>query len=122
MDPSLPSAFDPTDLAIMANRMEGIVREMENTVLRTARSSVVGLSKDFSCSIVSSDDELLFSAEGLPVHVFGSGLLSRAMRRIHPDFRQLFANTALGRKGLTPYTSSAGIVSGPPSEAAQNGR
>lgn len=82
------SPIDPVDLAVMASRLDGIVREMENTVLRTARSSVVGLSKDFSCSIVSAGDELLASAEGLPVHVYGSGLLTQAMRRFHPDFAE----------------------------------
>ena len=80
--------IDPVDLAVMSSRLDGVVREMENTVLRTARSSVVGLSKDFSCSIVSAGDELLASAEGLPVHVYGSGLLAQAMRRFHPDFAE----------------------------------
>jgi N-methylhydantoinase B len=80
--------LDPVDLAVMSSRVDGIVREMENTVLRTARSSVVGLSKDFSCSIVSADDELIASAEGLPVHVFGSGLLTSKMKEFHPDFRE----------------------------------
>jgi N-methylhydantoinase B len=79
--------FDPVDLAVLSNRLDGIVREMENTLLRTARSSVIGLARDFSCSIVTSDDELLASAEGLPVHVLGSGLLTRAMRRHHPKPR-----------------------------------
>ena len=79
--------FDPVDLAVLSNRLDGIVREMENTLLRTARSSVIGLARDFSCSIVTRDDELLASAEGLPVHVYGSGLLTRAMRRHHPDPR-----------------------------------
>jgi N-methylhydantoinase B len=79
--------FDPVDLAVLSNRLDGIVREMENTLLRTARSSVIGLARDFSCSIVTRDDQLLASAEGLPVHVFGSGLLTRSMRRHHPDPR-----------------------------------
>lgn len=74
------------DLAVFSNRLDGIVREMENTLLRTARSSVIGLARDFSCSIVTGD-ELLASAEGLPVHVYGSGLLTRSLRRHHPDPR-----------------------------------
>lgn len=86
--PAEPMGVDPVDLAVMSSRLDGVVREMENTVLRTARSSVVGLSKDFSCSIVSAGDELLSSAEGLPVHVYGSGLLARAMRRFHPEFAE----------------------------------
>ena len=81
------NTFDPVDLAVLSNRLDGIVRDMENTLLRTARSSVIGLARDFSCSIVTRDDELLASAEGLPVHVFGSGLLTRSMRRHHPEPR-----------------------------------
>ncbi|HIE62841.1 MAG TPA: hypothetical protein EYQ02_14830, partial [Microbacterium sp.] len=42
--------FDPVDLAVLSNRLDGIVREMENTLLRTARSSVIGMARDFSCS------------------------------------------------------------------------
>ena len=80
--------FDRVDLAVMANRFDGIVREMENTLLRTARSSVIGLCRDFSCSIVSTGDELVASAEGLPVHVYGSGLVSRVMRTLHPDLAE----------------------------------
>lgn len=81
------SGFDPVDLAVVSNRLDGIVREMENTLLRTARSSVIGLARDFSCSIVTRDHELLASAEGLPVHVYGSGLLTRSLARHHPDPR-----------------------------------
>jgi N-methylhydantoinase B len=77
--------IDPVDLAVMANRFDGIVREMENTLLRAARSSVIGLCRDFSCAIVSAADELIASAEGLPVHVYGAGLVARDMRELHPD-------------------------------------
>ncbi|MFO0690643.1 MAG: hydantoinase B/oxoprolinase family protein [Myxococcota bacterium] len=82
-----PGATSAVDLAVFSNRLDGIVREMENTLLRTARSSVIGLARDFSCSIVTADDELLASAEGLPVHVYGSGLLSASLRRHHPHPR-----------------------------------
>jgi len=83
---SAADSVDAIDLAVLSSRLDSIVREMESTVLRTARSSVVGLSKDFSCSILSSDDELLATAEGLPIHVYGSHLLARSMRRHHPEF------------------------------------
>jgi N-methylhydantoinase B len=75
---------DPIDLAVMSSRFDSIVREMQNTLLRVARSSVIALARDFSCSIVNRTDDLIFSAEGLPVHVYGSGLLTRSMRRHHP--------------------------------------
>ncbi|MEZ4331037.1 MAG: hydantoinase B/oxoprolinase family protein [Myxococcota bacterium] len=84
--PPSGEALRAVDLAVFSNRLDGIVREMENTLLRTARSSVIGLARDFSCSIVTGD-ALLASAEGLPVHVYGSGLLARSLRRHHPNPR-----------------------------------
>jgi N-methylhydantoinase B len=75
--------FDPFLTAILANRIDGIIREMTNTMLRAARSAVINSARDFSCSIVTADDRLLASAEGLPIHIFGSDLLTAAMQRFH---------------------------------------
>lgn len=79
--------LDPVSLAVLANRFDSIVREMTNTLLRTGRSTVMSVARDFSCAIVTADDQLLSSAEALPVHVFGSHLQTAAMRRLQPDFR-----------------------------------
>lgn len=78
-------AFDPVLLAVLANRFETIVREMTNTLFRTGRSSVLNMARDFSCSIVTADDQLLAAAEGLQVHVLGAGLQTAAMRELHGD-------------------------------------
>ncbi len=80
--------FDPVLLAIMANRIEAIVREMTNTVVLTACSSVIGMARDFSCSVLDSRHELFASAEGLPFHIFGCTIQGREMAKRHPDFRQ----------------------------------
>ncbi len=85
---SSQAGYDPTDLAVLSSRFEGIVREMQNTLLRVGRSSMMALARDFSCCIVDSHDRLAFSAEGLPVHVYGSGLLTRSMVRHHPDLAE----------------------------------
>lgn len=77
--------FDPFLTAIIANRIEGIIREMTNTMLRSARSTVINSARDFSCSIVTADNRLLASAEGLPIHIFGSDLLTSAMQAFHRD-------------------------------------
>jgi len=76
-------ALDPVLLSVMANRMDGIVREMTNTLLRAARSAVISSARDFSCCLVTGNDELLSSAEGLPVHVFGCHIQTANMRRYH---------------------------------------
>ncbi|MGI9658800.1 MAG: hydantoinase B/oxoprolinase family protein, partial [Gaiellaceae bacterium] len=80
--------IDPVQLAIMANRLDAILREMTETVVLTARSSVIGMARDFSCGINTSDDEVLALAAGLPMHIFGTHLQCKAMKREHPDFKE----------------------------------
>lgn len=82
------NTMDPALLAVLVNRFDAIVREMTNTLLRTGRSTVMSVARDFSCAIVTADDELLSSAEALPVHVFGTHLQTAAMRRMHPGFAE----------------------------------
>lgn len=77
--------FDPILMAVLANRLNAIVREMSNTLLRTARSAVLAVVRDFSCSIVTGDNRLLCPGEGLPVHIFGSSLQSQSMCDLHAD-------------------------------------
>ena len=80
--------LDQVQLAVMANRLDAILREMTETVLLTARSSVIGMARDFSCGIVSAADEVLAIAAGLPMHVFGGSLQSASLKRNHPEFRE----------------------------------
>jgi len=77
--------IDPMLLSIMANRVDGIVREMTSTLLRAARSAVIASARDMSCAIVTGDNELLATAEGLPVHIFGSHLQTVSMQQLHDD-------------------------------------
>jgi N-methylhydantoinase B len=80
--------LDPATLAVISNRFEAIVREMTNTMLRSARSAVISVARDFSCSIVSAEDELIGSAEGLATHIFGSSIQCAELRRLHPDLKE----------------------------------
>ncbi len=77
--------LDAALLAVIANRLDSVCREMTNTLLRSGRSAVLNMARDFSCSLVTGDNQMLASAEGLPVHVFGSQFLSEAMCNLHPD-------------------------------------
>jgi N-methylhydantoinase B len=83
-----PRELDPTLMAVLAHRFEAIVREMTNTLFRTGRSSIINMARDFSCSIITAEDELFAAAEGLQVHVLGAGLQTRSMRELHPDLRE----------------------------------
>jgi N-methylhydantoinase B len=85
---SATTATEPLLLAVLSNRLESVVREMTNTLLRAGRSAVLNTARDFSCSLITSDNELLASAEGLPVHVIGTELLAQAMTELHPEFEE----------------------------------
>jgi N-methylhydantoinase B len=80
--------FDPVLLSVLANAFDGIVREMTNGLLRSGRSSVLNTARDFSCSILTADSQLLAAAEGAPVHVFGSEPLGESMRELQPDLAE----------------------------------
>jgi N-methylhydantoinase B len=86
--PREQSDFDPVLLAVLANRLDTVVREMENTLLRTGRSAILNMARDFSCALITADNRLLASAEGLPVHVIGMEFLSQAMTDLHQDLRE----------------------------------
>jgi len=79
------TSFDPVLLAVISNRFDAIVREMTNTLLRAARSAVLAVARDFSCSISTADGRLLATAEGVPVHVFGSQLQAASLLEMHPE-------------------------------------
>jgi len=79
MNDTTQADFDPYMTAIISNRIDGIIREMTNTLLRAARSGVINGARDFSCSICTGDNRLLASAEGLPIHIFGSHMQTQAM-------------------------------------------
>ncbi|MBS1886192.1 MAG: hydantoinase B/oxoprolinase family protein [Actinobacteria bacterium] len=79
---------EQTRLAVITNRMQGIVRAMANTLFRTGRSGVLATGKDFSACIVTGDDQLLAAAESLPIHILaGPDLVARHMREHHPVLR-----------------------------------
>jgi len=81
-------SFDPVLLAVIANRLDSIVREMENTLLRSGRSAVLNMARDFSCALITGDNRLLASAEGLPVHVIGMEFLAEAVTDLHHNLAE----------------------------------
>ncbi len=81
--------LDGMQMAILNKRLEGVCRKMANTLFRTGRSGVLNTARDFSCCIVTADNQLLASAESLPIHVLsGPDLMSTAMREFHPVLKR----------------------------------
>ena len=81
--------LDPITLAVLNKRFEAVTTKMANTLLRTGRSGVLNLARDFSTSIVTRDCELLSGAESLPIHhLSGADLMARSMMELHPDLQR----------------------------------
>jgi N-methylhydantoinase B len=80
--------LDPVLLAVLANRLDSVCREMTNTLLRSGRSAVLNMARDFSCALITADNQLIASAEGLPVHVIGMEFLGEAMTDLHSDLAE----------------------------------
>ncbi len=77
--------MDTVSLALLNNRFEGVARKMANTLLRTGRSGVLNIARDFSCCIVTADADLLVANEGLPIHVLsGPDMMARVMKEYSP--------------------------------------
>ena len=75
-------------LAVINARLEGVVRNMASTLLRTGRSGVLNRARDFSCCIVTHRNELLCAAESLPIHVLrGPDMMAASMVDYHPDLQ-----------------------------------
>ena len=86
--PTPPPDLDPLTVSVIANRVDAIVREMSNTLLKSGRSTVIASARDFSCTIVTADNRLLTATDGIPVHVFGSDIQTRSMCDIHDDIAE----------------------------------
>ena len=80
--------INPVLLPVMANRMDAVCREMTNTMLLAARSSVIGMARDFSCAVITSDNQVLAVAEGFPIHVWGTNIQTKSMQDLHPDYAE----------------------------------
>lgn len=80
------SEIDPVMLAVLNHRFEGVARKMANTLMRTGRSGVLNIARDFSCCIVTADSELLAVNEALPIHVLsGPDIMAKTMKEFAPS-------------------------------------
>lgn len=87
--PSEPATLDAVTLAVLHHRFEGVARKMANTLMRTGRSGVLNIARDFSCCIVTAGCELLAVNEALPIHVLsGPDMMARVMKAHCPDLKR----------------------------------
>lgn len=82
------SAVDPVLAAVIANRMKSINREMNESLMRSARSAIIAMARDFSGAILTAEGHLVSVANSLPGHMLGTGLQVASLKRHHPDLRE----------------------------------
>ncbi|MBU3004257.1 hydantoinase B/oxoprolinase family protein [Paraglaciecola arctica] len=81
--------LDGSQLSILNTRFEGVSKKMSNTLLRTGRSGVLNRARDFSCCVVTHNNELLNAVESLPIHVLsGPDLMAKTMIAYHPTLKK----------------------------------
>ena len=60
---------DPITVSVVQHRLECIVREMGEAMLRTAYSQILNSSRDFSTAVFDGAGRLAAQAEHVPIHV-----------------------------------------------------
>lgn len=79
-------AMNGAQMAVLRSQLDGVVRKMSNTLLRTGRSGVLNRARDFSCCLLTRDGDLLTAADSLPIHVLsGPDLMARSIAKFHPN-------------------------------------
>src|SRR6266852_5927431 len=62
-------ASDPITVSVIQHRLESIVQEMGEAMLRTAYSQILNSSRDFSTAVFDGRGRLAAQAEHVPIHV-----------------------------------------------------
>lgn len=108
------SDVDPFTMVVLQRRIEAIIREMVNALLRSGRSGVLNTALDFSCSLTDARFQSVSVALGLPVHVGAIDLIPRAVADKHGgDLRpgDCFVNNSgyLGNTHCADFTLCAPV-------------
>ena len=80
--------FDPILLSVISSRIESIIREMTNTVMKASRSSVIKNARDMSCGILTYDSRLVCVEEALPIHITALELTTRPIVELFEDIKE----------------------------------
>ena len=76
-------------IAVLAQRLDGIVKRMQHTLVRSSRSGVIVNGHDCSCCLLSGQAQLLSTAQTIPIHVMsGADEQARSMKAFHPDLKR----------------------------------
>jgi N-methylhydantoinase B len=80
---SVGERVDPITVSVIQHRLEAIVQEMGEAMLRTSYSQILNSSRDFSTALCDAEGRLVAQAEHVPIHV---GAIPWAVRSVHEFF------------------------------------
>ena len=89
-DPAMKEtgSIDPALMAVLASRLEAIIREMTNTVMKASRSAVIKNARDMSCGLLTYDHRLICVEEAMPIHVSALDLTTRPITELFDDVKE----------------------------------
>ncbi|PYM54815.1 MAG: 5-oxoprolinase [Candidatus Rokuibacteriota bacterium] len=77
--------MDSITVSVIQHRLEAIVQEMGEAMLRTAYSQILNSSRDFSTAICDAEGRLVAQAEHVPIHVGAIPWAVRSVRQFFGD-------------------------------------
>ncbi len=80
--------MDPFLLSVLSSRLSATVREMNSTLVRTSRSSLIKNARDFSCGLLTYDHRLLSVEDCIPIHIAGLNLATEPITEFFEDVKQ----------------------------------
>jgi N-methylhydantoinase B len=80
--------FDPMLMAVLSSRLEAIVREMSNTVMKASRSAAITNARDMSCALLTFDHRMICVEESMPIHTNSLEINTRAIAATYDDIRE----------------------------------
>ena len=79
------SQIDPVLMSVLSSRLEAIIREMCNTVMKASRSAAIKNARDMSCGLLTYDHRLICVEESMPIHISALELTTRPITEIYGD-------------------------------------
>jgi N-methylhydantoinase B/oxoprolinase/acetone carboxylase alpha subunit len=80
--------ISPFLMAILSSRLEAIIREMSNTVMKASRSAAIKNARDMSCGLLTYDHRLVCVEEAMPIHVSSLELTTKPITEHFDDIKE----------------------------------
>jgi N-methylhydantoinase B len=108
---------DPVTVSVIQHRLEAIVQEMGEAMLRTSYSQILNSSRDFSTAICDADGRLVAQAEHVPIHVGAIPWAVKSVRqffgdRVRPGDVYLLNDPYHGNNHLPDLTAFVPVFAG----------